>query len=137
MLRGAGVGEDQIGGERSQGGGGHECGGVQCFRFKHRPRGKGDTRHRAGGGWWAVGAAGTAGAGRAASVALLRPFRDFADGAVGFEHQLQPLFLLLQLLNLSLQPRFLVLQFVSLLQAEGQERNQEDEGRIPRRLPRW
>lgn len=43
------------------------------------------------------------------------PFWDFADGAVGFEHQLQRSFLLLQLLNFSLQSRFLILQFVGLL----------------------
>ena len=85
---------------------------MQCFGFKYRPWGKGDTWHRAGGAWRAAGAAGTT---CAAGFALLGPFWDFADGAVGFEHQLQALLLLLQLLNLSLQSRFLIFQFVGLL----------------------
>ena len=85
---------------------------MQCFGFKYRPWRKRDTWHRAGGAWRAAGAAGTT---CAAGFALLGPFWDFADGAVGFEHQLQALILLLQLLNFSLQSRFLILQFVGLL----------------------
>lgn len=82
---------------------------MQCLRFKHRPWGKGDTRYRAAGGWRAARATGTA------CVPLLGSFGDFADGSVGFQHQLQALLLLLQFLNLSLQPGFLIFQFVSLL----------------------
>lgn len=56
---------------------------MKCFGFKHRPRRQGDTRYRAAGGWWAAGAAGAAG-----TTCVLVSFRDFADGAMGFQHQL-------------------------------------------------
>lgn len=83
---------------------------MKCFGFKHRPRRKGDTRYRAAGGWWAAGATGAAG-----TTCVLVSFGDFADGAMGFQHQLKALLLLLQLLNFPLQARFLILQFVGLL----------------------
>lgn len=83
---------------------------MKCFGFKHRPRRKGDTRYGAARGWWAAGAAGTAGTTR-----VLIFFGDFADGAMGFQHQLKTFLLLLQLFNFPLQARFLILQFVSLL----------------------
>lgn len=84
---------------------------MQCFRFKYRSWRKGDTRHWAAGGWWAARTAGAAGT----TCVLLVFFWDFADGAMGFQHQLKAFLLLLQLFNLSLQPRFLILQFVGLL----------------------
>ena len=105
------IGENQTRSKRSQRGCGHERGGMQCFRFKYGSWRKGDARHWAAGGWWA---ASTAGAARTTWV-LLVSFWDFADGAMGFQHQLKAFLLLLQLFILSLQPRFLILQFVGLL----------------------
>lgn len=84
---------------------------MQCFRFKYGSWRKGDTRHWAAGARWATRPTRAAGT----TYVLLVFFWDFADGAMGFQHQLKAFLLLLQLFDLTLQPRFLILQFVGLL----------------------